>query len=82
MRRLLTIFIIGDGDGDDVAGAHHGTTPVVTQRRPKMHLELLLGLENRVVIDVNCAVFHLRDKQKQTKDSNAQVTEKNRNKPT
>lgn len=62
MRRLLTIFIIGDGDGDNVAGAHHGTTPVVTQRCPKMHLELLLWLKNRVIVDVNSAVFYLENK--------------------
>ncbi len=62
MRHLLTIFIIGDGDGDNVASAHHGTTPVVTQRCPKMHLELLFRLKNGVIIDVNCAVLYLEGK--------------------
>lgn len=62
MRHLLTIFIVGDGDSDNVASAHHGPTPVVTQRCPKMHLELLFRLKNGVIIDVNCAVFHLGDK--------------------
>lgn len=56
---LLTVFIVGDGDGDDVTGSHHGAAPMVPERRPKMHLELLLGLKHRVVVDVNCAVFHL-----------------------
>lgn len=59
MSHLLTIFIIGDGDGDNVADPHHGAAPVVPQRRPKMHLELLFGLKNGVVVDVNGAVFHL-----------------------
>lgn len=64
LKHLLTIFIIGDGDGNNVASAHHGTTPVVTQWRPKMHLELLFRLKNGVIIDVNCAVFDLRSKHK------------------
>lgn len=76
MRRLLTIFIIGDGDGDNVARAHHGTAPVVTLRCPKMHLELFFGLKNRVIIDVNCTVFDLRNKH--TKHLNGQVSEKKR----
>lgn len=59
MGCLLTIFIIGDGNGDNITNAHHGTTPVVTQRCPKMHLELLFGLKDRVIIDMNCAVFDL-----------------------
>lgn len=56
----ITIFIVGDGDGNNVAGAHHCTTPVVTQRCPKMHLELLFRFKNRVIVDVNCAVLDLR----------------------
>ena len=56
---MHTIFIVCDGDGDDVAHAHHGAAPVVAQRRPKMHLELLLRLEHRVVVDVDRAVLHL-----------------------
>lgn len=56
----ITIFIVGDGDGNNVAGAHHCTTPVVTQRCPKMHLELFFRLKNGVVVDVNCAVLDLR----------------------
>lgn len=56
----ITIFIVGDGDGNNVAGAHHCTTPVVTQWCPKMHLELLFRLKNGVVVDVNCAVLDLR----------------------
>lgn len=87
MRHLLTIFIIGDGDGDDVAGANHGTAPVVTQRRPKMHLELFFGLKNRVVIDVNCTVFDLRNKMTkhvsgQTSDNKKIQTDTNRHKQT
>lgn len=56
----ITIFIVGDGDGNNVAGAHHCTTPVVTQWCPKMHLELLFRLKNGIVVDVNCAVPDLR----------------------
>lgn len=60
---LLTIFVIGDGDGDDVTSSDHGATPVVTKWRTKMHLELLLRLKNRVIVDMNCAVFHLEYQQ-------------------
>lgn len=59
MSHPLTIFIIGDGDGDNVADPNHGAAPVVPQRCPKMHLELFFGLKNGVVVDVNRAVFHL-----------------------
>lgn len=61
---LLTILVVGDGDGDDVVGAHHGAAPVVSQRRAEVHLELLLRLEHGVVVDVNAAVLHLRNKKK------------------
>ena len=61
---LLTVFIVGDGDGDDVPNAHHCTAPVVTKRCPKMHLEFLLRFKNRVVVDVNCAVLHLEKRSK------------------
>lgn len=55
----ITIFIVGDGDGDNVTRSDHRTAPVVTQGCPKMHLELLFGLKDRVVVDVHCAVFDL-----------------------
>ena len=58
-QMMFTIFIIGDGDGDDVVHPHHGAAPVVALRRPKMHLELLVRLKDRVVVDVDGAVLHL-----------------------
>lgn len=58
---LLTVFIISDGDGDDVVSSHHGSAPVVAQRRAEMHLEFLLGLINGVVVDMDRAVFHLEN---------------------
>lgn len=58
---LLTIFIICDDDCDNVPGTHHGTAPVVTQRCPKMHLELFFRLKNRVIVDDNRTVFDLRN---------------------
>lgn len=77
MELLLTVFIIGDGDGDNITGSHHGAAPVVTQWRPKMHLELLLRLENRIVIDVNGAVLHLGHKHTMWCENNLTVNTAN-----
>lgn len=55
----ITIFIVGDGDGDNVTSSDHRTAPVVPQGCPKMHLELLFRLKDRIIFDVHCAVFDL-----------------------
>lgn len=55
----ITIFIVGDGDGDNVTSSDHRAAPVVTQRCPKMHLELFFRLKDRIIFDVHCAVFDL-----------------------
>lgn len=62
----LTIFVVGDGDGDDVPLADHGAAPVVPGRRPQVNLELFFGLKHRVVVHVNRAVLHLAPPQKHT----------------
>lgn len=68
IKRLLTIFIIGDGYSDNIVSSHHGAAPVVTERCTEMHLKLLLRLEHGVVSDVNCAVFHLENAQSKHAD--------------
>lgn len=58
----FTVFVIGDGDSDDVIHTDHGSAPVVTLWGPQVHLKLLLRLKHRVVVNVHRAVFHLQDK--------------------
>lgn len=58
--KILTILIIGDSHSDDIIDPDHGPTPVIPLWCAQMDLELLLGFEHRVIIDVHCAVLHLQ----------------------
>lgn len=59
IRVIITIFVIGYGDGGHVILSDSGSTPMVSKRMAEVDPELFLGLEHGVIMDRDSTVLHL-----------------------
>lgn len=64
IRVVVTIFIIGYGDGGHAILSNSGSTPVIPKGMAKEDPELFLRLKHGVIMDGDTAVLHLESREK------------------